>query len=69
MLALLRRAAFTPPRPFRWPSLWGLVALRRSRSRLAMLDAHLLRDIGLTYEQARNEADRPLWDAPPHWYR
>jgi uncharacterized protein YjiS (DUF1127 family) len=36
---------------------------------LAELDDHMLRDIGLTREQARHEAERPSWDAPSHWYR
>ena len=44
-------------------------ALFRQRSTLARLDDHLLRDIGLTAEQARHEADRPIWDVPSHWHR
>lgn len=43
------------------------VSLRRQRARLAHLDPHLLRDIGLTAEQAAAEAARPVWDVPPHW--
>lgn len=42
-------------------------ALLRQRRSLANLDDHLLRDIGLTPEQARYEATRPLWDVPAHW--
>lgn len=41
--------------------------LRQSRQRLAALDPHMLADIGLTPEQARHEAIRPVWDAPPGW--
>jgi uncharacterized protein YjiS (DUF1127 family) len=41
--------------------------LKRSRGRLALLDDHLLRDIGLTREAAESEAERPLWDVPTHW--
>jgi uncharacterized protein YjiS (DUF1127 family) len=41
--------------------------LARSRKSLARLDAHLLRDIGLTSAEARIEADRPVWDPPLHW--
>ncbi len=44
-------------------------ALFHQRRSLALLDDHLLRDIGLTPEQARAESDRPIWDAPPHWRR
>jgi uncharacterized protein YjiS (DUF1127 family) len=41
--------------------------LFRQRRSLATLDDHLLRDIGLTPEQARHEATRPIWDVPAHW--
>jgi uncharacterized protein YjiS (DUF1127 family) len=34
---------------------------RRQRRLLAMLDDHLLRDIGVTREQALAEARRPPW--------
>lgn len=34
---------------------------RRDRQRLGQLDAHLLRDIGLDAQEARNEADKPFW--------
>ncbi len=49
------------------PRLIALFALRRQRHQLRHLPPHMLRDIGLTEEEARAEADRPLWDAPPHW--
>lgn len=42
-------------------------ALRRDRRRLALLDDHLLRDIGVSREAALREADRSDWDAPDHW--
>jgi len=47
----------------------ALMAFARSRRRLADLDDHLLRDIGLTRTQARWEAERPAWNAPAHWLR
>jgi uncharacterized protein YjiS (DUF1127 family) len=37
------------------------LARRRSRRTLAVLDAHLLRDLGLTYEAALHEASKPFW--------
>jgi uncharacterized protein YjiS (DUF1127 family) len=43
--------------------------LRRSRSRLALLDDHLLKDIGVRREDALAEAAKTVWDAPDHWYR
>jgi uncharacterized protein YjiS (DUF1127 family) len=27
----------------------------------------MLRDIGVTEEEAQAEPARPLWDIPPHW--
>ncbi|WP_333827463.1 DUF1127 domain-containing protein [Pararhodobacter sp.] len=42
-------------------------ALARQRHALAALDDTMLRDIGLTREQALHEAGRPFWDAPRHW--
>lgn len=42
-------------------------ALVRSRRALARLDDHLLRDIGLTRQEANIESRRAPWDAPPHW--
>ena len=41
-------------------SLW--IARHRERDLLAKLDMHMLNDIGLTRDQARQEADRPFWD-------
>jgi len=46
-----------------------LSALRRQRRRLALLDDHLLRDIGVSLEAALCEAERKDWDAPERWTR
>lgn len=43
------------------------LALHRQRSRLVLLDDRLLRDIGLTREDALAEARRAVWDVPTHW--
>lgn len=56
-----------PMHPLR--RLLSAVAVRRSRARLADLDDHLLRDIGLTRGQAAAESERSGWDAPDHWLR
>ncbi|MDX5350170.1 MAG: DUF1127 domain-containing protein [Paracoccaceae bacterium] len=37
------------------------VARRRDRRALARLDQHLLRDIGLSRDEARTEAAKPFW--------
>ena len=34
---------------------------------LRALDDRMLRDIGLTRQEAEDEANRPIWDVPTHW--
>ena len=56
-------------------SLWSRALLRlaaiatvsRHRKALGRLDPHLLKDIGLTTEEAQAELLRPIWDVPTHW--
>lgn len=68
MLSLSRRVPLArPARRGLLARLFGLAALRRQRGRLAALDDHLLADIGVTRDQALQEAARPAWDAPAHW--
>ncbi len=52
-----------------WSWLVSLTALRAQRRQLASLDDHILRDIGISREDAEAEASRPLWDAPRHWLK
>jgi uncharacterized protein YjiS (DUF1127 family) len=47
--------------------LGAMATFARHRKALAKLDPHLLRDIGLTTEEAQAELSRPLWDVPSHW--
>ena len=47
--------------------LTAINSLWRQRKTLSELDAHLLNDIGVTPEMAKNEANRPFWDIPSHW--
>ncbi|MCC5954973.1 MAG: DUF1127 domain-containing protein [Natronohydrobacter sp.] len=65
------RAIHLPVRSvLRWKGRFSLArffAMRRTRARLSLLDDHLLRDIGLTREEAAREAARCSWDAPRHW--
>lgn len=52
--------ALTAQRPvLRFLVLWAF--RHRTRTALGQLDAHLLRDIGLTADAARAEAARPFW--------
>ena len=55
------------PRLLQW--LAQTLALRRQRAHLVVLDDRLLRDIGLTRDDARREASRPFWGAPTLWQR
>ena len=67
MTSLLRFAFFR-----RRVSIRGLLdaqTVRRSRQTLAALDDHMLRDIGITREQAQSEADRAAWDVSTTWRR
>ena len=48
-------------------SILRALHLRQTRQHLARLEPHMLRDIGLTPDQARREATRPIWDAPEAW--
>lgn len=50
-------------------ALHHALRLRKSRRDLAALDAHMLTDIGLSPEQAREESLRRLWDAPASWQK
>lgn len=51
--------------PLTWVA--NMLKTRRERQVLADLDAHRLKDIGLTEAEAHREANRPLWDVPTHW--
>lgn len=46
-----------------------LMSTYRQRQHLETLPDHLLNDIGLTREQAHQEASRSVWDAPKDWRR
>ena len=39
------------------------IARRRNRRALARLDQHLLRDIGLSADEARTEVAKPFWQS------
>jgi uncharacterized protein YjiS (DUF1127 family) len=55
----LRQAAFA----YLWHTLILWCARGRQRRDLAELDAHLLKDIGVTPGQAAREAAKPFWVA------
>jgi uncharacterized protein YjiS (DUF1127 family) len=45
------------------------LAAWRQRRALADLPAERLEDLGLTEDDVRREAARPMWDVPQHWLR
>ncbi len=57
------QAGFAAPSAPDWAA-WLRRAWRAqmTRNELALLDPHLLRDIGVNHLEARREADRPFWD-------
>lgn len=62
MSLLISHRSGSPKLPLlRW------MALSRNRAGLAKLDGHLLKDVGLTQDDAKREASRPFWDVPDHW--
>ncbi|MCA1337310.1 DUF1127 domain-containing protein [Pseudooceanicola marinus] len=54
------------PRASRAPftRLMTMLGVHRERRALRNLDAALLKDIGVTPDQARLESTRPIWDTP-----
>jgi uncharacterized protein YjiS (DUF1127 family) len=53
--------------PIRREPVWNAIRaawLRyRSRQRIASLDSHLLKDIGVSFAEAEAEANQPFWRA------
>ena len=52
-------------RPMRW--IDAAFATFRQRTELSRLEPRMLRDIGITETEARDEAQRPIWDVPGWW--
>lgn len=44
-----------------------LIAVRNHRRLLKDMPDEVLNDIGVTRDQARAEAARPIWDVPASW--
>jgi uncharacterized protein YjiS (DUF1127 family) len=59
------------PRPVTKLSLWSkignAIALKRQRRQLLGLEDHLLKDVGLTRDDAIAENAQNLWDVPQTW--
>lgn len=54
-------------RPSLLSRVQSALAVYRQRLHLARLDDAALDDIGLTRQDALQEARRPVWDAPDRW--
>jgi len=52
-----------PARPALFAAVRTWYLRTRERQALAELDAHLLKDCGLTREQVARELDKPFWSA------
>ncbi|WP_111731976.1 DUF1127 domain-containing protein [Roseovarius amoyensis] len=48
-------------------ALREILAVWRQRRALAHLDDSRLDDIGISRDEARQEARRPVWDVPRNW--
>ncbi len=49
--------------PSGWARVRGAWLRYRSRQRIAQLDSHMLKDIGVSFAEAEAEANKPLWRA------
>ena len=64
-----QRAGATRRKPGVLDRLVAWQAIHSQRTALGELDARLLEDLGISAEDARKEAKRPVWQAPEHWLR
>ena len=61
------RAALPPlqssPLGTLWTDMRAAWHRYRSRQRIAMLDSHQLKDMGVSYAEAEAEANKPFWQS------
>jgi len=70
MTYVLNHTAFAPSRGLPLVTrLAQAIDLFRQRRALNKLGDAALKDIGITRDQAKQEARRASWDAPAHWLR
>ena len=58
-----RPQPFNPPRGLSWAIIRSAWRRHRSRQRIADLDGHMLKDIGVSSAEAEAEANKPFWRA------
>ncbi|NNK79396.1 MAG: DUF1127 domain-containing protein [Litoreibacter sp.] len=66
-MAYISESCSTCHRTARRTGLLGYLDLYRQRRALLSLDDARLEDLGLSREAVKNEANRPIWDAPAYW--
>ena len=44
-----------------WDAMRQLWRRYRSRQRIAQLDSHMMKDIGISFAEAEAEANKPFW--------
>ena len=49
-----------------WARVWTAFRVHQERQELANMTDHMLADIGLTREEAEQEAGKPIWELPTH---
>ena len=59
----------TSRRQHRAQQIRKLFRLHQQRNSLSLLSDRMLRDIGVSREEALRESRRPVWDLPQHWLR
>ena len=57
------------PQPTAFHMIKLALKARNQRRALRRLDSAALADLGLTRKQAKQEANRPIWDVPANWLR
>jgi len=60
---------FAKQRPSAVKMIAHMFAAQNQRRALRNLDSAALNDLGLSYEDAKAEANRPFWDVPANWRR
>ncbi|MBQ2261162.1 MAG: DUF1127 domain-containing protein [Loktanella sp.] len=67
MTSATQSCALPASRPSIFLRILQAMSLSRERRDLRELEPHLLDDIGITRQDALDEADKPVWDVPRHW--
>jgi len=67
MTTMIRTAPFSRANGLILSTVFMALAARKQRKSLRNLDDAALADLGLSRDEARAEANRPIWDVPANW--